>query len=128
MNSSSPGGLQRRYITADEGFFFCPAQTFDAIFQAQRRGTIPGGTLEYEFDGCSSAQVFCAPNAVTMLFETARNVERDAGIETAVCTAKNVQAVTHENRQSGVSALEGIAQHAESPDLHAGQVFLRLGK
>lgn len=68
------------------------------MFQALRRRTISGGLLEHELDGCSSAQVFCAAGAITMFLEPAGNVERDAGVETAVGAAKNVQAVTHERR------------------------------
>ena len=65
------------------------------MFQAQRSAAIADGPLEHEFDRCSSAQVFCAASAVTMFFEPAGNVERDAGVETTVCTTKNVQAVIH---------------------------------
>ncbi len=66
------------------------------MLEAQRRGTIAGGFLEYEFDGRSSTQVFCAANAATMFFEAPGNIERNTGIETAIRTAKNVQAVAHE--------------------------------
>ena len=68
------------------------------MFEAQRRSTISGRLLEHELDGCSSAQVFGAADATAMFLEPAGNVERNAGVETAVGTSKNVQAVTHERR------------------------------
>jgi hypothetical protein len=98
------------------------------MLEALCRSTIAGGLLEHEFDGCSSAQVFCTASAITMFFEPAGNIERDAGVQAAVRTAKNVQAVIHRRRQSGVSALESIAQNTKGPDLEAGQVVLCLGK
>lgn len=105
-----------------------PAQPFDAVFESQRRCTIASGLLEHEFDGSASAQVFCAAITVAMLFEASGNIDGDAGIETAVRATKYVQAVAHQCRRSGVSALESIAQNAEGADLQAVQVFLGLGE
>jgi hypothetical protein len=63
-----------------------------------RRGAITGGLLEDEFDGRPAPQILGAANALTMFLEPSRDVQRDAGVETAVSTAEDVQAVTHGRR------------------------------
>ena len=65
------------------------------MLEALCRSTIACGLLEHEFEGCSSAQVFCTASAIAMFLEPAGDVERDAGVQAAVRTAKNVKAVVH---------------------------------
>jgi hypothetical protein len=65
------------------------------MLEALCRGTIADGLLEHEFDGRSPAKVFGTASAVTMFFESTGNVERDAGVQAAIRTTKNVQAVIH---------------------------------
>ncbi len=64
------------------------------MFQALRCGPIPGGQLENELQGRPPTQVFGAANAALVFLETAGDVERNAGIKTAIGAAQDVKTVT----------------------------------
>ena len=65
--------------------------------------TITEALFEHELEGSPAAQILGAAAAALMLTKSPVDVNGDAGIQTAICTANNVQAITpvrHERRGS----------------------------
>ena len=60
------------------------------MLEALCRRPVPSALLEHELQRCPSAQVFRTANTAAVFIETAGNVERNTGVETAVGAAQDV--------------------------------------